>query len=63
MRELDAAEMMAIRIALGVEREKLEGFVKTTREHHAQASYRQRCERVSNLLALLAPGATVTVSR
>ena len=63
MRELDAAEMMAIRIALGVEREKLEGFVKTTREHHAQAGYRQRCERVENLLALLAPGATVTVER
>ncbi len=61
MRKLDKMEMMAIRIALEVERKKLHGFVDMVPDGYNRASYRMRYECVENLLALFAPGTTVTV--
>lgn len=61
MRKLDRMELMAIRIALECEREKMHTFIDMTPDGHSRAAYRMRYERIENLIALLTPGATVTV--
>jgi len=63
MKHLTANELMAIRIALDVERAKLEMFVKAASDPHAKASYAARVETVQGLLIDLAPGAAVTITR
>ena len=61
MRKLDKMEMLAIRVALESERQKMHEFIDMTPDGYSRASYRMRYERIENLIALLAPGTTVTV--
>jgi len=61
MRKLDNLEMMTVRIALEQERKRLTDLVRQAPDRYSQASYRLRQERAENLLALFAPGTTVTV--
>ena len=61
MRKLDKMEMLAIRVALESERQKMHEFIDMTPDGYSRASYRMRYERIENLISLLAPGTTVTV--
>ena len=61
MRKLDRMEMMAIRLVLERERERMHTFIDATPDGHSRASYRQRYERIENLIALFAPGTTVSI--
>ena len=53
MRKLDRMEMMAIRIALEYERDKMHAFIDATPDGYSRASYRTRYERIEDLLELL----------
>ena len=70
MRKLDSMEMMAIRIALAAEYEKLgrimdlppiDADTALAKDGHSRASYRQRLERLENLLCFFSVGSAVTV--
>jgi len=61
MRKLDSMEMMAIRIMLRAEFDRLHAFVEMTPGGFSRTIYRQRMERVDNLIALFGIGNTITV--
>ena len=61
MRHLSEKEMMALRIALQLEREKLAQFVESTRDPYEKASYSERLKTVEVLLIEFAAGKKVVL--
>ena len=54
MRHMTGSEKMAVRLALGTQRAKLERIAKHGGDPHSQAGYRKRLETIDDLVRIFA---------